>query len=109
MGELPLRPDLDSRRQQMVCPVHGKAALTRWRLVGIEGGRALVRLYPLTGRTHQLRVHAAHPAGLGVPIVGDGLYGEPGERLMLHADRLAFTHPVTGERVGFESPMGGAL
>ena len=61
---------------------------------------------PLTGRTHQLRLHAAHPLGLGCPIVGDSLYGRgrPGDRLMLHAAALGFTHPASGQRMGFTSP-----
>ena len=63
-----------------------------------------IALYPHTGRTHQLRMHCAHPDGLGCPIVGDELYGRPADRLYLHADRLELTHPVTGERMTFEQP-----
>jgi len=63
-----------------------------------------VGFFPETGRTHQIRVHAAHPLGLGAPIVGDRLYGHPGPRLLLHADRLAFFHPHSGAEVVFESP-----
>ena len=65
-------------------------------------GRTLVHFYPLTGRTHQLRVHAAHPLGLNAPIVGDALYGHPADRLCLHAEALEFTHPVTGKHVRIE-------
>ena len=60
-----------------------------------------VRLTPLTGRTHQLRVHCAHPEGLGRPILGDMLYGQQAQRLYLHAETLTFTHPATGQRMTF--------
>ena len=94
----------------------GKQAVTDWGLLRtLPGGEALVRFTPLTGRTHQLRVHAAHPLGLDRPIVGDRLYGGtmpasgspahggcPG-RLCLHAATLSFTHPRTGERLSFTS------
>lgn len=82
---LPLRPDIDDRPRQMVDEQHGKPALTHYRVTGNKGGHALVELMPITGRTHQLRLHCAHPLGLGNPIVGDRLYGKPAERLMLHA------------------------
>lgn len=85
---LPLRPDIDDRPRQMVDPIHGKPALTHYRVIGEHDGHAFVELSPHTGRTHQLRVHCAHPQGLGNPIVGDRLYGKPGQRLMLHAYRL---------------------
>jgi tRNA pseudouridine32 synthase/23S rRNA pseudouridine746 synthase len=68
------------------------------------GGRTRVAMFPRTGRTHQLRVHAAHPLGIGVPIVGDRLYGEDDVRLMLHAEALALTHPRTGRRLELERP-----
>lgn len=99
---LPLRTDLLDRPRQVVDFEHGKAAVTDYEIVAIEGGRARVALYPHTGRTHQLRVHCAHPAGLGIPIVGDALYGKAGARLCLHAARLTFTHPATGQRLTFE-------
>jgi tRNA pseudouridine32 synthase / 23S rRNA pseudouridine746 synthase len=67
-------------------------------------GRTGVALHPRTGRTHQLRVHAAHPAGLAAPIVGDRLYGQAGESLLLHAEALAFTHPHTGQRMELVRP-----
>ncbi len=99
--ELPLRVDPDDRPRQVHDPVHGRHAVTRWRL--LEGHR--VALFPLTGRTHQLRAHAAHPLGLGAPILGDRLYGS-GERhatrLMLHAEGLSFTHPANGKRLELE-------
>jgi tRNA pseudouridine32 synthase/23S rRNA pseudouridine746 synthase len=69
-----------------------------------DADRTLVELRPVTGRTHQLRVHAAHPLGLNAPIIGDRLYGHAGPRLLLHAAALEFTHPVTGERLRLESP-----
>jgi len=86
--DLPLRPDIDDRPRQMVDPVHGKPAQTHYRVLGNRDGHALVELRPVTGRTHQLRVHCAHPLGLGNPIVGDRLYGTPAARLMLHAKRI---------------------
>lgn len=85
---LPLRPDYDDRPRQLVDHEAGKQALTHYRVIGERDGHALVELQPRTGRTHQLRVHCAHPEGLGNPIVGDRLYGSPAERLMLHASRL---------------------
>lgn len=111
--DLALRVDLDDRPRQIHDPVHGRSAVTEWRRVGtIEPAaagdgtiaRTRVAFFPRSGRTHQLRVHAAHPRGLGAPIVGDRLYGHAGGRLMLHAEGLAFRHPATGERVTFESP-----
>jgi len=102
--ELPLRVDLEDRPRQIHDPVHGKAATTRWRVLERRGTRTRVAFFPLTGRTHQLRVHAAHPLGLGAPIVGDRLYGHEAARLLLHAEALAFTHPGTGERVSFTRP-----
>lgn len=99
--DLPLRPDIDDRPRQMVDAVYGKRAVSKWRVIGREEGRTLVEFQPITGRTHQLRVHAAHPDGLGCPIVGDELYGTPGERLCLHASLLAFAHPATGRRTEF--------
>ncbi len=98
---LPLAPDLADRPRQQVDEEHGKPALTHYQVVGNEQGHARVLLHPLTGRTHQLRVHCAHPQGLGNPIVGDPLYGHAGERLMLHAQSVRFTHPASGERMDF--------
>ena len=100
---LPLRPNPADRPRQVVDPVHGKPAVTRYRVLGYEaGGRTRVAFFPQTGRTHQLRVHAAHPSGLDAPIVGDMLYGKAADRLYLHAESLSFTHPVTGERLTIE-------
>ena len=95
--QLPLRVDLDDRPRQLVCYEWGKTAITDWKKHSTEQGKTRVYFYPHTGRTHQLRVHAAHKDGLNTPIVGDELYGQPAERLMLHAERLKFIHPDTGE------------
>ena len=99
---LPLLLDFDDRPRQMVDFEQGKQAVTDWELMKeYPDGSALVRFTPLTGRTHQLRVHAAHPLGLGRPIEGDRLYGGGSGRLCLHAAALTFTHPRTGERLSF--------
>jgi tRNA pseudouridine32 synthase/23S rRNA pseudouridine746 synthase len=99
---LSLRADIDNRPYQIVDPVHGREAVTRWRVLSREVDRVRVLFEPLTGRTHQLRVHAA--LGLGRPIIGDLLYrGEPADRLMLHASRLGFLQPGSRTRVEFES------
>ena len=95
---LPLLCDPINRPRQVVDFEHGKEAVTDYEM--IDDRR--VRLYPHTGRTHQLRMHCAHPNGLGCPIVGDELYGRPADRLYLHAERLELTHPVTRERMVFE-------
>lgn len=105
---LPLRVDVDDRPRNIHDPVHGKPAHTEWQVLERKGGRTRVCFTPHTGRSHQLRVHAAHPQGLDAPIVGDRLYGRTppadDERLLLHAERLAFMHPVTGEPVLVEQP-----
>lgn len=88
--DLPLRPDFDDRPRQMVDRQHGKPAQTHYKVLKNRDGHALIELQPITGRTHQLRVHCAHPLGLGNPIVGDRLYGKPTERLMLHAFAITF-------------------
>jgi tRNA pseudouridine32 synthase/23S rRNA pseudouridine746 synthase len=102
--ELPLRVDLDDRPRQIHDPVHGKPAVTEWRVLARAGARTRVALWPRTGRTHQLRVHAAHPLGLGAAVVGDRLYGTADERLMLHAESLSFLHPRTGQRLTIDRP-----
>ncbi len=102
--ELPLRVDIDDRPRQMVCFDQGKSATTHWEIIAQEQETTRVYFYPFTGRTHQLRVHAAYKDGLNAPIVGDELYGEVGERLLLHAERLCFTHPKTGKRFAIEAP-----
>ncbi len=105
---LPLRVDVDDRPRNIHDPVFGKPAHTEWRVLARENGRTRVQFTPHTGRSHQLRVHAAHPQGLDSPIVGDRLYGRSAvhddERLQLHAERLAFVHPVSGESVVVEQP-----
>lgn len=94
---LPLRVDLDNRPQQLVCYEHGKAAQTKWEVIARKDGKTSVYFYPITGRTHQLRVHAAHPSGLNMPIIGDDLYGKKASRLHLHAESISFVHPKTKE------------
>ena len=105
---LPLRPDPMNRPRQIVDPEHGKRAITDYEFLSED----LVALWPQTGRTHQLRIHCAHPEGLGRPIKGDALYGTghyqsdgTPDRLCLHAAELWFRHPVTGESLHFECPM----
>lgn len=99
---LPMRGDLERRPLQVVDQDNGREAVTRWRVVGREVDRIRVVFRPLTGRTHQLRVHAA--AGLGHPILGDELYGGPeAPRLMLHASWISFLEPGTKRRVEFAS------
>lgn len=104
--ELPFRLDIDNRPYQIHDPVHGKMGLTHWENRGVEAGWTRIAFVPITGRTHQLRVHAAHALGLGIPIVGDPLYGRgtgPGQ-LKLHAQELGFQHPRTGEALNFSAP-----
>ncbi len=120
---LPLIADINDRPRQRVDMEHGKPALTLYNIVEVRAvdantavayttkkvdkGRTLIHLYPKTGRTHQLRVHCAHPLGLACPILGDPLYGiERADRMYLHAAELTFRHPVTGEPMHFLSPSG---
>lgn len=103
--ELPFRLDIDNRPIQVYDEVHGKMGTTHWENLGIEGGYTRVCYVPITGRTHQLRIHSAHEKGLGIPIVGDPFYGNgtgPGQ-MKLHACELSFAHPVTGEEQTFRS------
>ncbi|MCZ2102206.1 MAG: RNA pseudouridine synthase [Chitinophagales bacterium] len=95
--DLPLRVDLDDRPRQLVCNQYGKPAQTAWEWIHSKGDEHRLYLYPLTGRTHQLRVHVSHPLGLNLPIKGDDLYGERLDRLYLHAEMLEFMHPITKE------------
>lgn len=99
---LPLRVDLDDRPRQLVCYDHGKPALTHFETIDTKKRQTKVYFYPVTGRTHQLRVHAAHPLGLNTPIVGDDLYGIKGNRLHLHAESITFRHPISKEVVTFQ-------
>ena len=100
--DLPLRGDIEDRPRQIVCHEHGKTSRTHWKVVGRENGRTRVLLWPVTGRTHQLRVHCAHPHGLNTPIVSDDLYGQPADRLHLHAEWISFVHPHAKEEIVFE-------
>lgn len=102
--DLPLRVDLDDRPRQVVCYEHGKPAQTRWKVIERKDGRTKVYFFPVTGRTHQLRVHAAHSLGLQHPIVGDDLYGQHSSRLHLHAERIEFKHPVSEKMIAVEVP-----
>ena len=123
---LPLSADINDRPRQRVDMEHGKPALTLYNIVEVRAADAntavayttkkadksltLVHLYPKTGRTHQLRVHCAHPLGLACPILGDPLYGiERADRMYLHAAELTFRHPITGEPMHFLSPSGFLL
>lgn len=100
--DLPICPDYLDRPRQMVNEELGKTAITRYRVMDRKNGQTRIAFFPLTGRTHQLRVHAAHPLGLNCPIVGDELYGRKAERLYLHAEYLEFIHPVSGQRMVIE-------
>lgn len=104
-GEIALRFRLDPARRpyQIFDPIQGKLGISRWQKLEAGAGQSLVMFTPLTGRTHQLRLHASHPQGLGCPIVGDRLYGTgmPGEQMLLHASVLEFTHPTSGARLHF--------
>ena len=98
--DLPLCLNPLDRPRQMVHTEHGKPAITDYQVLErLDGKRTRIAFYPRTGRTHQLRIHAAHPLGLHCPIIGDKLYGEKADRLYLHAEYLEFTHPITGETV----------
>jgi tRNA pseudouridine32 synthase/23S rRNA pseudouridine746 synthase len=101
--ELPFRLDIDNRPYQIYDPEHGKVGITHWEKLGIEDLWTRISFVPITGRTHQLRVHAAHARGLGIPIVGDPLYGNgtgPGQ-MKLHAVELGFQHPTSGVEMNF--------
>lgn len=99
---LPLRGDITDRPRQMVCLENGKKAVTRYKVVEEKNGKTKVHFWPLTGRTHQLRVHSAHKSGLNIPILGDDLYGKAADRLHLHAACLEFMHPKTKKWMKFE-------
>ena len=99
--DLPLRVDLEDRPRQLVCFDHGKPAQTNWKKIKIINNQTLVYFYPITGRTHQLRVHASHELGLKTPIIGDDLYGTKSNRLHLHAEQLIFIHPLSNKEICF--------
>jgi len=102
--ELPLRGDLDDRPRQMVCQEYGKEARTKYQVIAVNDHKTRVYFWPITGRTHQLRVHAAHSLGLNSPIVGDDLYGKKSNRLHLHAGYLKFIHPVSKKEIEITLP-----
>ncbi|MDG1331896.1 MAG: RluA family pseudouridine synthase [Crocinitomicaceae bacterium] len=95
--DLPLRTDIDDRPRQLVCHDYGKPAQTEFKVLSKKDGKTRIQFHPITGRTHQLRVHAAHSAGLDMPIVGDDLYGTKASRLYLHAASITFRHPGSKE------------
>ena len=103
---LPFRVDVNNRPYQVYDPVYGRLGITSWEKITVINNRTRVLFEPRTGRTHQLRLHASHPMGLGCPIVGDRLYGhmKPGERFHLHASYLCFNHPDSNKKICFESP-----
>ena len=100
--ELPLRLDVNDRPRQMVDHELGKASVTHWKKEAEVDGKTRVFFFPKTGRTHQLRVHAAHQEGLDTAIVGDDLYGTKADRLHLHAEKVTFMHPATREILTFQ-------
>ena len=101
---LPLRLDLDDRPRQLVDFKNGKAAKTNWTIISENNTYTRIHFYPVTGRTHQLRVHAAHKDGLNLPIIGDDLYGTRQDRLYLHADFIEFIHPTSKNKINFTVP-----
>ena len=105
--QLSFRLDVDNRPHQIYDPVQGKLGITFWKKLGVEDRLTRIAFTPVTGRTHQLRVHASHKLGLGFPIIGDRLYGggKLGDSLMLHAHCLQFRHPESGETLRFESKV----
>jgi tRNA pseudouridine32 synthase/23S rRNA pseudouridine746 synthase len=102
--KLPLRLDLDDRPRQLVDFMNGKKAETNWNVISKNDTHTRVYFYPITGRTHQLRVHAAHKEGLNTPIKGDDLYGNKQDRLYLHAEFIEFTHPTSRNKISFTVP-----
>ncbi|MDK2772058.1 MAG: RNA pseudouridine synthase [Flavobacterium sp.] len=94
---LPLRVDLDNRPNQLVCYEYGKPAETHFKVIEIKNKKTRIHFFPISGRTHQLRVHASHSLGLNCPIVGDDLYGKKADRLHLHAEEITFVHPISKE------------
>jgi len=101
--ELPIRKDMTRKYVHIVDHEHGKSAVTRWRVLERDSDRTRLELTPVTGRSHQLRLHLAH---VGHPILGDPLYGDAGDapRLMLHARSLGLDHPGSGESLVIEAP-----
>lgn len=101
--KLPMRVDLDNRPRQLVCDQYGKPSHTKYDIVSTDDHFTRIYFYPVTGRTHQLRVHASHPGGLNLPIWGDDLYGTKKDRLYLHADTIEFIHPLTRQKMTIHS------
>ena len=97
--DLPLCLNPEDRPRQIVNEEYGKPAITSFHVLERNLHYTRIAFYPLTGRTHQLRVHSAHPKGLNAPIIGDELYGKKDDRLYLHAEYMEFRHPITGEVV----------
>lgn len=106
---LPLCPDINDRPRQRVDYEYGKPAVTLYKVLEKTPDETLVSFYPQTGRTHQLRVHAAHNQGLNCPIKGDELYGKKADRLYLHAAELSFIHPVTGKKMHIIKESGFSI
>ncbi len=97
--DLPLRVDLDNRPNQLVCYEYGKPAQTKYKVIERKEGKTRIHFFPISGRTHQLRVHASHRLGLHCPIIGDDLYGTKSNRLHLHAEEITFWHPILKENI----------
>ncbi len=101
--DLPLRVDINDRPKQMVCYENGKCSITRFKVIAMLNGVTRIQLNPITGRSHQLRMHCAHKEGLNTAIVGDNLYGKKGTRLHLHAEFIQFIHPATKKKMKFSA------
>jgi tRNA pseudouridine32 synthase/23S rRNA pseudouridine746 synthase len=103
--DLRFRLDTENRPHQIFDPEQGKQGISHWQKICDKKGQSYIRFFPLTGRTHQLRLHASHPLGLGIPIVGDSLYGNgnDGDKMFLHACKISFLHPISNERIQFVS------
>lgn len=107
--DLPIAVDYENRPRQKVSFEYGKSALTRYEVIETRNNKTLVHFFPVSGRTHQLRVHAAHSLGLNTPILGDDLYGKRDQRLFLHAEELSFIHPSSNEKINFKVESGFTL
>jgi len=103
--DLKFRLDTENRPHQIYDPEQGKQGISRWQKICDRDGKTYIHFFPLTGRTHQLRLHASHPLGLGIPIMGDSLYGNghDGDKMFLHASKISFLHPVSNTRIQFIS------